>query len=112
MAWGGRKIECPTPAPYLLAPDVDWCECSSGGVGSLKATASLCCLEAPHPSGRALPQTGHNLCRDISTDKTKLLILRYFRCGRKPATILPGRIGFARTENCRDEDFTFVKRKK
>src|SRR6266853_5613900 len=63
----GRKIACPTPARYQRRRDVDRCECSSGRVGSLKATASLCCLEAPHPSGRALPQTSQKtLCRDTS----------------------------------------------
>src|SRR3984893_2541875 len=58
----GRKIECPTPAPLSVgARVVDRCECSSGGVRRLEATAFFRCLEASYPSGRALPQTGQNL---------------------------------------------------
>src|SRR6266851_5278167 len=62
VAWPlslGGWNRCPTPASqYRRRPDVDRCECSSGRVRSLKATVLvLRCLEAPYPSGRALPGT-------------------------------------------------------
>src|SRR5258708_36570565 len=61
----GRKIECPTPARYQRRRDVDRCECSSGRVGSLKATASFVALRLPTLPGERYPQTGQNLFAEI-----------------------------------------------
>src|SRR5216684_2257742 len=52
----GRKIECPTPARYQRRRDVDRCECSSGRVGSLKATASFVALRLPTLPGERYPK--------------------------------------------------------
>src|SRR5713226_3567985 len=55
----GGPLNITVPSDGLPVPSasfVDRCESSSGRVRSLEATVSLCCLEAPYPSGRAPPQ--------------------------------------------------------